>query len=120
MAAAHAAERLEAAHSEVRRACDLLIAPSPESWNICQEALERAVCELSELRGRPQSVPAGSDVRSLALRLRADVRRAAHLLRSLGQFYGGWERILGAMSAGYTAWGDPAPVERQGRICCRG
>jgi hypothetical protein len=47
MSAATVAERLLAARSEVRRACDLLIAPTPEALNGCQDALERAISQLA-------------------------------------------------------------------------
>src|ERR1039458_8247362 len=112
-----AAGELGAAQSEVRRACDLLTAPTPEALNRCQEALERAVSELVDFRshcGEHQGAW------SVACGLRAEVLRAARLLHSLAGFYRGWERILGTMSGGYTASGDPAPPARTGRLCCRG
>ena len=114
------AERLVAAKSEVTRACDLLIDPTPEALNNCQDALERAISQLADFRSQCRDRPAGSGARSVACTLRTEVRRAARLLQSLARFYSGWERILGAMSGGYTASGDPAPVARTGRLCCRG
>jgi hypothetical protein len=120
MPAAHPSERLVAAHSEVRRACDLLVAPTPEALNGCRDALERAISELADFRWQCRELPAGSGARSMACGLRTEVLRAGRLLRSLASFYHGWERILGTMSGGYTASGDPAPVARNGRLCCRG
>jgi hypothetical protein len=114
------AERLVAARSEVNRACNLLIAPTPEALHSCQDALERAVSELTEFRSGCRQVPAGSGARSMACALRDEILRASRLLQSLAVFYRGWERILGAMSGGYTSAGDPAPVARVGRLCCRG
>jgi hypothetical protein len=114
MTAAPCAERLAAARGEVKRACDLLIAPTPDALNSCQEALERAVSALMELRAQCREVPAGAGA------LRAEILGARRLLQNLAGFYRGWERILGTMSAGYTAGGDPAPVSRIGRLCCRG
>ena len=119
MASAHAAERLVAARSEVKRACDLLIAPSPTALEGCQNALQRAVSELTEYR-KHREVPEVPTVRHLAYGLRSEVLRASHLLKSLAQFYSGWERILGAMTAGYTASGDPGTVTRVGRLNCQG
>jgi hypothetical protein len=119
MASAHAAERLVAARSEVKRACDLLIAPSPAALDSCQGALERAVSELNGYRPMDGDVR-GAGARQEAYGLRSEVLRAAHLLQSLARFYSGWERILGAMTAGYTAGGEPAPVARMGRLNCRG
>jgi hypothetical protein len=120
MSPAPGAERLAAARSEVNRACDLLIAPTPEALNTCQESLERAISALKEFRSQCGDVPADSGVKSIARALQAEVLRAGGLLQSLASFYRGWERILGTMSAGYTAAGDPAPVARVGRLCCRG
>ena len=120
MPSAPGAERLIVARSEVNRACDLLIAPTPEALNSCQDALARAVSELTKFRSSCQEGSAGSNAKPLARELRAEILRAGRLLQSLAGFYRGWERILGAMSGGYTADGDPAPVARIGRLCCRG
>jgi hypothetical protein len=118
MDAAPGAQQLVIARSEVHRACDLLIASTPEALQDSQTALERAVAALQEFR-RGAAAPA-SGATSLARALRAEVFRAGRLLESLASFYQGWNRILGAMSGGYTASGAPAAVSRQGRICCRG
>jgi hypothetical protein len=112
MPSALVAERLEAAQFELKRACDLLLAPTPQALNSCQAALENAVFVMRALP--PQT--ASQAVRAV----RADVLRARQLLENLARFYRGWERLLGTMSGGYVAGGDPAPVFRTGRICCRG
>jgi hypothetical protein len=116
----HAEERLIKARSEVHRACDLLIAPSSDTLDGCQDALRRAVSELAGFRSTGTGIPMAAGTRQLACGLRSEVLRAARLLQSMASFYHGWERILGAMTAGYTASGDPAPVTRQGRLCFRG
>ena len=115
-----AAGRLLTARSEVKRACDLLVAANPQTWNGCQEALERAVSELASFQTERRELPAHSGARTMASALRTEVQRARRLLESLASFYRGWERILGTMAGGYTASGDPAPVARIGRLCCRG
>jgi|SRR5271165_3527062 len=115
-----AAGKLVAARAEVMQACALLTAPTPEALNHCQTALERALSALTEFRSECQELSPGPGARSLACALRTEIGRAARLLQSLARFYHGWERILGTMSAGYTANGDPAPVARVGRLCCRG
>ena len=120
MIAAPAAERLATARSDVNRACDLLIAPTPEALQGCQKALMSAVSAVSEycdLCRQARSDPAeATAVRSL----RTEIHRAGRLLQNLQNFHRGWERILGAMSGGYTAGGHPAPVIRAGRLNCRG
>jgi hypothetical protein len=120
MEAARGAERLATARSEVHRACELLIASSPDALNDCSEALQRAAAILREFRADIREYPQGPDARPLALQLKSDVLRAGRLMERLAVFYRGWERILGAMSGGYTSNGAPAAVDRQGRICCRG
>ena len=104
----------------MKRACDLLIAPTPEAMDSCQNALQQALSELVEFRSKIQETSASEATRRLARGLRSEVLRAARLLQNLAGFYRGWERILGAMTAGYTASGEPAPVTRLGRLNCRG
>jgi hypothetical protein len=120
MGAAHGAERLATARSEVHRACELLIAFSPRALNDCQEALQCAVSALKEFRSNSRDVLPEPGARPFALSLRTEVLRARRLMENLAAFYRGWERILGTMSGGYTSNGAPATVTRQGRLCCRG
>jgi hypothetical protein len=120
MDAARGAERLATAQSEVHRACEQLIASTPEAINNCQEALERAVAILQEFRADIGEYPQGPNARAFSLTLKSDVFRARRLIENLARFYRGWERILGAMSGGYTSSGAPAAVDRQGRFCCQG
>jgi hypothetical protein len=75
---------------------------------------------LTELRPQGAEVSTDSEVKSQARALRVEILPVSRLLQNLANFYRGWERILGTMSAGYTAAGDPAPVTRTGRLCCRG
>lgn len=119
MDAARGAEQLARVRSEVHRACELLIASTPEAINNCQEALQRAVAILQGFRPDIGEYPQGFDAGAFGLALKSDVLRAARLLENLAGFYRGWERILGAMSGGYTSKGAPAAVDRQGRLCCR-
>src|SRR5580704_14027804 len=119
MTAAPSAERLAIARAEVNRACNLLIAPTPEALTGCQDALERAVFALRDFRSGCREVDLDPGDHAIVRALRAEIRRASRLLQNLAGFYRGWERILGAMSGGYTASGNPAPVARQGRLCCR-
>src|SRR5271157_5867281 len=115
MPAAPAEDRLVAARAEVKRASELLVDASPEAFAGCHGALERAVSELADFRSQCAAVPGSAGARSMALGLRTEVLRAARLIENLAAFYRGWERILGAMSAGYTASGDAAPVARRSR-----
>jgi len=120
MPAAHAAERLAAVRSEVERACGLLVAPSLETLNLCQNSLQRAASELADCRFDWPQARLDPELLSHARRLRAEVVRAAKLLKNLASFCHGWDRILGALSGGYISGGGPAPVVRQGTVCCQG
>ena len=120
MVTAPVAERLIAAHSAMKRACDLLIAPTPQALDGCQAALERAVSSLRQWRSQDFGETPDASLRAAAHEMRSEVRRATRLLEGLDTFYSGWNRVLGTLSGGYTAGGDPAPVERHGRLCWRG
>ena len=120
MASAPGAEQLVKARSEVVRACDLLIAPTPEALQSSQEALRSAVSALTGLGPGTLETPVEPDTIAAARGLRADVLRAGRLWQNLASFYRGWERVLGTMSGGYTASGQPAPVSRSGRLSYRG
>jgi hypothetical protein len=120
MIPAPAAERLAMARSDVNRACNLLISPTPEALQTCHEALQSAVAAMRQYRDQSMQsrgdIAANADVRAL----RSEIHRAGRLLQNLQNFSRGWERILGTMSGGYTAVGDPAPVFRVARLNCRG
>ena len=112
--------RLAAARSDVERACDLLIRSTPEALHGCQDALERAVRGLADVPAQAVKLAADPAIPLRAKGLRSEVLRARHLLERLAGFYQGWERILGTMSGGYSANGDPVPLTRLGRLDCRG
>ncbi|MGD0870523.1 MAG: hypothetical protein ABSB88_13280 [Bryobacteraceae bacterium] len=120
MPAADTAEHLSSARLEVKRACDLLEAPNPASLEASSSALERAISGLNDCRRGIRPGVTNADVRARVRQLRAELRHAGRLLESAADFYRGWERILGAMSGGYTAGGEPAPVARTGKLYCQG
>ena len=72
MDAGRGAERLATARLEVHRACELLIASTPEALNNCQAALERAVSILREFRADIREYPPRD--RCQTLRPQAKVR----------------------------------------------
>jgi hypothetical protein len=120
MPAADTAEQLSAARLQVKRACHLLEAPSPASLEASSSALERAVSGLNDCRHGIRPGVTDTDAIAKVRQLRAELRHAGRLLESAADFYRGWERILGAMSGGYTAGGEPAPVARTGKLYCQG
>src|SRR5215472_5650206 len=109
-----AAERLAALLPDLRAACELLIRPSPAGLDQCAALLEHAVSEMRECqsvlakaRGEPGAIEAAG-------RVQTALRRATHLLQTANAHFTNWNRILGAMSGGYTALGEPAPFIRPG------
>jgi hypothetical protein len=117
--------KLVTACSDVDRACELLVAPSPGSLDRCSRVLEAAVHRLAEFQpqlGAPLSSSgiAAAMVLGEAYRLRAAVRRAASLLEGANRFHLNWSRLRDAMTGGYTGRGDPAPVPRGSRISIHG
>jgi hypothetical protein len=120
MPAADTAEPLSAARSEVKRAGDLLETASPASLEASAHALDRAVCGLDDCRRGIRPGVTDADIRAAVRQFRAELQHAGRLLESAADFYRGWERILGAMSGGYTAGGEPAPVARTGKLHCQG
>lgn len=120
MVSASVAEWLTAARLDVERACELLISPTGDALDRCQGVLERAVSELVECSHLRAQGKADTEIVSRADALRIQVLRAGRLLESAADFYRGWERILGAMSGGYTPGGGAAAVARRGRVFFRG
>jgi|SRR5271157_2444221 len=120
MPAAETAEHLSVARSEVKRACHLLEGASPASLEASSSALERAVSGVTDCRRGIRPGQADAHLAARVRQLRAELRHAGRLLESAADFYRGWERILGTMSGGYTAGGDPAPVARTGKLYCQG
>ena len=112
-------ERLAAAGAAMSRVNGLLVAPSPQTFDFCQRALQEAAAELGACHAVLPGHHGNSDLLTTARQLRAEVLLAGRLLHSAADFYIGWERLLGAMSGGYTASGEPSPVVRQGTVCCQ-
>jgi hypothetical protein len=76
---------------------------------------------LAELQPRLRQAAGHPAAKVEARRVRAAVVCAQRLLENASSFHVNWGRLLGALSAGYTERGDPAPAPRQGRrICLQG
>jgi len=101
---------------EVRKACELLVSPSPEALDACAGVLESAVATLSG----GHDIAAGPEALDEAFRLRTAIRTAARLLQGAADYHSRWLQVLGTLTAGYTARGEPAPIARQQRISLSG
>jgi hypothetical protein len=120
MPAAEVVERLLAVRLEVDRACQLLISPFPTALDSCSHLLETAGSRLAQLQPQLPDGAGNPTAQQEARRLRVAVTGAKRLLESAYSFHINWGRLLGALSAGYTERGDPAPVPRRGRISVEG
>jgi hypothetical protein len=114
-------EQLAAARKETERACDLLLAPSPEALDRCASLLQAAVAQVTASKAALAS-PAQREPGATAegRRLQAAVRRARRLLEAAAEYHQNWARRIGTMSAGYDGRGEPAAVERGRRLIIRG
>jgi hypothetical protein len=120
MTAANVVEGLSAARSQVERVCGLLVLASPEFLDGCPGLLERACSVIAEFRPWLGGVRGNQEVLAEAYRLQFAVRHAARLLESVQEYHARWNRILGAMTGGYTPSGDAAPFIRSGRVSVTG
>ena len=111
-------ERLASARRAVRECLRLVTTPSPQALDQSAALLERARVSLESL-GEP-ALPSDPARRSL---LAAELAGLRHDLRGLGLladhavgFHEGWARIRNILIGGYTAQGQPAPAEPNGRF----
>ncbi|MCU1235905.1 MAG: hypothetical protein JWP63_3872 [Candidatus Solibacter sp.] len=120
MPAAAVTEQLAAARSELDRAGDLLTAPSPEAMDRCSSVLEATGRQLAEWQPRIAEALGDPDALAEAWRLRRSFRRTERLLQNAGEFHSNWIQVRGAMTGGYTASGDAAPLLHGHRISLQG
>jgi len=120
MTRAHIVEGLSAARSQVEQVCGILVSPTPELLDACPGLLERACSVAAGLRPGMEEARGNPEAVAEARRLEAAVRRAGSLLASALDYQTQWNRILGAMTGGYTPAGDAAPVIHTGRVCLTG
>jgi len=120
MLAATVLEQLAAARNELDRAGELLTKPSPEAVDRCSSILEATGRQLAEWQPRLADAAGDPEALAEAWRLRNSFRRAERLLQSAGEFHSNWLRVRGAMTGGYTASGDSAPIVHGHRISLQG
>jgi len=82
-------------------------------------ALEAAVGNLQRINVELAAAkPAGFE-RAELIALRSELWRVARLIEHGAALWEGWARVLGA-ALGYTASGDPAPLDATGHLSVRG
>ena len=110
-------KKLRRASTNVVHACEMLLRPTPEVLDQCSVLLETTARDLAGRRPGPDSN--GSILQEARQFLRA-VRHARILLDSAFAFHQVWSYRLGAMTAGYTARGEPASADHGIRLAVRG
>jgi len=110
-------ETLRRASANVQQSCEMLRCPTPEVLDRCSALLQTAVRDLIGSHPEPDGkASALGEARQL---LKA-VRHARVLLDKASAFREAWSRRLAAMTAGYTARGEPASVNHSFRLAVRG
>jgi hypothetical protein len=109
---------LETVHAAVQEASRLLMDPTPEALDRSAALLEQA---RRGLRTAADSFnlsdpPARAGIRAELEEVRKGLLRQGLLLEHAAGFYAGWVRFRNSLTGGYTAQGEPAPVEPGRRL----
>ncbi len=113
-------EGLDRAGRGLEEACTALLRPSPEALDQCAQSCRRAASELAACLPRMHSAGGRPEALAAAQKLSAAVRSARRLLENAAAYHAQWQAMLGALSAGYTCAGRPAPVIHTERLVLRG
>jgi hypothetical protein len=87
-----------------------MTSPTPEVLNRTAELLATAASCLDPPRGHSPHM-----LRE-AISLRASISRARLLLDSAASYHTGWIQQISATAAGYTAGGQPSPINHSARL----
>ena len=110
-------EMLVRAREAIRNACFLAVEVSPQALDRCGTVLERAHTYLAAFSVQDGWNP---ECHEEWKKLQAELVRFGMLLENAAGFYAGWLRLRGSLSGGYTARGEPAPVEPAARFSAEG
>src|SRR5438270_2797177 len=113
-------EQLAAARGELERAGELLMAPSPEALDRCSAVLKATGHQLAQWQPQMAEAKGNPEALAEAWQLRRSFRRIERLLQNATEFHSGWMCVRGAMTGGYTASGEAAPLLHGHRISLRG
>jgi hypothetical protein len=111
---------LGSARTQMETAWRLLILASPQDLEHCEAALAAAAKELSAARRLwGETAPCSADAAQVR-KLRTQVLLVRRLIEKGQEYYGTWQRVLAAMTGGYSPDGSPAPLCQRGRISLAG
>lgn len=120
MAFATVIEQLASARFELDRAGELLTSPSPDVLDRCGSILEATGRQFTEWLPRLAEQAGNAEALAEAWHLRRSFQRTQRLLHAANDFHMNWSRVRGAMTGGYTAAGDAAPILHSHRISLQG
>ena len=110
--------KLDSARGAVRECLRLATTPSPQALDQSATLLEQvrgSIESLGELEPPPDSTRRKRWAAELT-GLRHDLRGLGLLAEQAASFHEGWARIRNTLTSGYTAQGQPAPAEPNGRF----
>jgi hypothetical protein len=113
-------EQLMSARRQLDFACDLLTKPSPQAVDCCSSLLEETGRHLAECQPTFSQQAGNAAALEEAWRLRRSYLRTARLLQGAADFHLNWQKLRGAMTGGYTANGESAPLLHSNRISLHG
>ena len=111
-------ESLRTARMELEKVCQMLLRPSPEVLQLCEQRLAKAAEQMEA--GRPFWKAGGRQASEEARSTRQALRHVRRLLENAGQFFAGWQRIRAALSGQYGADGSVPELRCPSRIFLRG
>lgn len=111
---------LKIARSHIERLRRALLSPSPEKIAQCQPGLAEAAACLTLLQQNLGVEPADPELGRELKALKNDLNAVRRLIEHGAEFYRGWAKLLGSVTAGYTPTGDAAPISAAGTVSIRG
>ncbi len=113
-------ESLRLVHRELEQVSQMLLRPSPEVLNACEERLARAAAEMEASRPDWNEAARDRQAGEQARLVRRALRHAQRLLENAARFHAGWRRRRAAMNGEYRADGSMPDLRCPVRIFVEG
>ncbi len=110
---------LDPALTNLERALDCALRPTPESLDRSAALLADVSRSLRACVSQPSSAGAASQAAALS-ELQKRLARFRLLLDHAAEFYRGWSRLRDSLTAGYAASGEPVSAALPGRLNVEG
>jgi hypothetical protein len=113
-------DSLRKARLELEQVCRMLLRPSPEILEACEERLAKVAKEIEA--SRPLWREARNDIQVVgeARSVKRALQRVRRLLDTAARFHAGWRRIRAGMSGQYQSDGSLPEIRCRARIFVRG